>query len=93
MRLGLPFDRPLLRIANALDFSMMKDGSGNNSKRKGNCLVSNRKHSAWFAVGVYLSCFPLLFLTYSVFYVLTLTYFYDNIRAFFAQRCTYRDSK
>lgn len=40
-RLGLPFDRPLLRIANALDFSMMKDGSGNNSKRKGPSLLKD----------------------------------------------------
>ncbi|KAJ6760828.1 hypothetical protein OIU79_025637 [Salix purpurea] len=41
MRLGLPFDRPLLRIANALDFSMMKDGSGNSSKRKGPSLLKD----------------------------------------------------
>ncbi|CAK7336595.1 unnamed protein product [Dovyalis caffra] len=41
VRLGLPFDRPLLRIANALDFSMMKDGSGNSSKRKGPSLLKD----------------------------------------------------
>uniref|UniRef100_A0A6N2K6G3 Ufm1-specific protease n=1 Tax=Salix viminalis TaxID=40686 RepID=A0A6N2K6G3_SALVM len=52
MRLGLPFDRPLLRIANALDFSMMKDGSGNSSKRKGPSLLKDSQEalSLWFKV-------------------------------------------
>ncbi|KAK9278466.1 hypothetical protein L1049_028031 [Liquidambar formosana] len=35
MRLGLPSDRPLLRIANALDLSMTKDSARSNSIRMG----------------------------------------------------------
>ncbi|GAV62557.1 Peptidase_C78 domain-containing protein [Cephalotus follicularis] len=35
LRLGLPLDRPLLRIANALDFSMVKDGSRSTLTQKG----------------------------------------------------------
>ncbi|XP_065874072.1 probable Ufm1-specific protease [Euphorbia lathyris] len=41
MRLGLPFDRPLLRVANALDFSLTKDISGSNLRRKGNSLLKD----------------------------------------------------
>ncbi|WCJ36184.1 Ufm1-specific protease 2 [Euphorbia peplus] len=41
MRLGLPFDRPLLRVANALDFSATKDISGRNSRRKGYSLLKD----------------------------------------------------
>ncbi|MED6124169.1 hypothetical protein PIB30_056579 [Stylosanthes scabra] len=37
-RLGLPFDRPLLRIANALDFSKLKNG-GLVSQQKGSTLL------------------------------------------------------
>ncbi|XP_057727116.1 probable Ufm1-specific protease isoform X2 [Arachis stenosperma] len=37
-RLGLPFDRPLLRIANALDFSKLKNG-GLGSQQKGSTLL------------------------------------------------------
>ncbi|EEF51875.1 probable Ufm1-specific protease [Ricinus communis] len=41
LRLGLPFDRPLLRVANALDFSTAKDSSGGNSRRKGLSLLKD----------------------------------------------------
>ncbi|KAK2648028.1 hypothetical protein Ddye_015517 [Dipteronia dyeriana] len=41
LRMGLPFDRPLLRIANALDLSTTKDGSRNNSSRKGSLLLKD----------------------------------------------------
>ncbi|KAF2293237.1 hypothetical protein GH714_040593 [Hevea brasiliensis] len=41
LRLGLPFDRPLLRVANALDFSTLKDNSGSNSRRKGLSLLKD----------------------------------------------------
>lgn len=37
-RLGLPYDRPLLRIANALDFSKLKN-SGTISLQKGNLYI------------------------------------------------------
>ncbi|XP_058749103.1 probable Ufm1-specific protease [Vicia villosa] len=37
-RLGLPYDRPLLRIANALDFSKLKNG-GSVSPQKGSSLL------------------------------------------------------
>lgn len=33
LRLGLPLDRPLLRTANALDFSVNDDSRGNIKKR------------------------------------------------------------
>lgn len=35
-RLGLPFDRPLLRIANAINLSITKESTKNNYIRKGN---------------------------------------------------------
>ena len=38
LRLGLPFDRPLLRIANALDFSTLRDGVRSDPTRKGNLI-------------------------------------------------------
>ncbi|RVW13377.1 putative Ufm1-specific protease [Vitis vinifera] len=38
-RLGLPFDRPLLRIANALNLSTTKDSAKSNSIRKGSSLL------------------------------------------------------
>jgi len=38
-RLGLPYDRPLLRIANALDFSKLKN-SGIVSQQKGSSRIS-----------------------------------------------------
>ncbi|KAJ9163838.1 hypothetical protein P3X46_023466 [Hevea brasiliensis] len=41
LRLGLPFDRPLLRVANALDFSTLNDNSGSNSRRKGLSLLKD----------------------------------------------------
>ncbi|XP_031281120.1 probable Ufm1-specific protease, partial [Pistacia vera] len=41
LRLGLPFDRPLMRIANALDLSITKDGSRSNSLRKGSSLLKD----------------------------------------------------
>ncbi|KAJ0106533.1 hypothetical protein Patl1_18203 [Pistacia atlantica] len=41
LRLGLPFDRPLMRIANALDLSNTKDGSRSNSLRKGSSLLKD----------------------------------------------------
>ncbi|KAK6261862.1 hypothetical protein QUC31_007678 [Theobroma cacao] len=40
LRLGLPFDRPLIRIANALDLST-KDRSSNSSTRKGSSLLKD----------------------------------------------------
>lgn len=40
LRLGLPFDRPLLRIVNAISLSRTKDNSMGNSTQKGNCAVS-----------------------------------------------------
>ncbi|KAK2987706.1 hypothetical protein RJ640_030293, partial [Escallonia rubra] len=40
LRLGLPFDRPLLRIANAINLSLTKSGATRNSTRKGNHSVS-----------------------------------------------------
>lgn len=40
LRLGLPFDRPLLRIANALDLSR-KDRSSDISTRKGSSLLKD----------------------------------------------------
>ncbi|KAK4264456.1 hypothetical protein QN277_025630 [Acacia crassicarpa] len=39
-RLGLPYDRPLLRIANALDFSRLKS-SGSESLQKGSTLLKD----------------------------------------------------
>ncbi|KAJ8773270.1 hypothetical protein K2173_028447 [Erythroxylum novogranatense] len=36
LRLGLPFNRPLLRIANALNFNLVKDSVESKSRRKGN---------------------------------------------------------
>ncbi|OAY47884.1 probable Ufm1-specific protease isoform X1 [Manihot esculenta] len=41
LRLGLPFDRPLLRVANALDFSKVKDNSGSNLRQKGLSLLKD----------------------------------------------------
>ncbi|XP_050224687.1 probable Ufm1-specific protease isoform X2 [Mercurialis annua] len=41
LRLGLPYDRPLLRVANALDFSMVKDSSVVKSRRKGSFLLKD----------------------------------------------------
>ncbi|KAJ8761497.1 hypothetical protein K2173_001631 [Erythroxylum novogranatense] len=35
LRLGLPFNRPLLRIANALNFNLVKDSVGSKSRGKG----------------------------------------------------------
>lgn len=35
MRLGLPFDRPLLRIANAINLSQSSGKARNSSKQKG----------------------------------------------------------
>ncbi|CAN0900887.1 Probable Ufm1-specific protease [Linum grandiflorum] len=40
-RLGLPVDRPLLRIANALSFSGVKDNTIRNSGRKGTSLLKD----------------------------------------------------
>ncbi|XP_057971758.1 probable Ufm1-specific protease isoform X2 [Malania oleifera] len=39
LRLGLPLDRPLLRIVNALNFSVNNESMGNNSTRKGSILL------------------------------------------------------
>ncbi|CAN6585478.1 unnamed protein product [Malus baccata var. baccata] len=41
LRLGLPFDRPLLRIANALDFSTLRDGVRSDATRKGSTLLKD----------------------------------------------------
>ncbi|KAF5730911.1 Ufm1-specific protease isoform X1 [Tripterygium wilfordii] len=41
LRLGLPFDRPLLRIANAFDLYMMKGSSRGSSIRKGSYLLKD----------------------------------------------------
>ncbi|CAK9143497.1 unnamed protein product [Ilex paraguariensis] len=41
LKLGLPFDRPLLRIANAIKFSTMKKSAKSNLTRKGNQSISN----------------------------------------------------
>ncbi|CAM8929612.1 unnamed protein product [Rhodiola kirilowii] len=40
-RLGLPMDRPLLRIANALNFSLSNNKGSNNSLRKGSTLLKD----------------------------------------------------
>ncbi|CAN1136560.1 Probable Ufm1-specific protease [Linum perenne] len=40
-RLGLPVDRPLLRIANALNFSSVKDNAAKNFGRKGTSLLKD----------------------------------------------------
>lgn len=40
-RLGLPFDRPLLRIANAINFSSTKDNTKDKSYLKGSSLLKN----------------------------------------------------
>ncbi|CAN6713734.1 unnamed protein product [Malus baccata var. baccata] len=41
LRLGLPFDRPLLRIANALDFSTSRDVLRSDAKWKGSSLLKD----------------------------------------------------
>ncbi|KAM2820206.1 hypothetical protein PS2_038532 [Malus domestica] len=41
LRLGLPFDRPLLRIANALDFSTSSDVVRSDAKWKGSSLLKD----------------------------------------------------
>lgn len=41
LRLGLPFDRPLLRIANAINLSASKDGHKSNLKSKGSSLLKD----------------------------------------------------
>ncbi|XP_037493175.1 probable Ufm1-specific protease isoform X2 [Jatropha curcas] len=41
LRLGLPFDRPLLRVANALDFFVKKDNSGSSARQKGLSLLKD----------------------------------------------------
>ncbi|XP_073142451.1 probable Ufm1-specific protease isoform X2 [Henckelia pumila] len=44
LRLGLPFDRPLLRIANAINFSVTKDDMKDKSYPKGSSLLKNVHH-------------------------------------------------
>ncbi|XP_059657236.1 probable Ufm1-specific protease [Cornus florida] len=41
LRLGLPFDRPLLRIANAINLSITKDSARSNSTRRGSPLLKD----------------------------------------------------
>ncbi|KAM7273681.1 hypothetical protein ACFE04_028345 [Oxalis oulophora] len=41
LRLGLPLDRPMLRVANSLDLSVKKDGSSGISGRKGSYLLKD----------------------------------------------------
>ncbi|XP_022885346.1 probable Ufm1-specific protease isoform X1 [Olea europaea var. sylvestris] len=44
LRLGLPFDRPLLRIVNAISLSRTKDNSMGNSTQKGSYLLKDVHH-------------------------------------------------
>lgn len=80
----MPFDRPLLRIANALNLSMTKESAKSNSIRKGNHLTSigrlYHEVSRWKLIDVLLDANSID--TYLV-----------NIRFFFAQRCSCRNSK
>ncbi|KAL2515405.1 putative Ufm1-specific protease [Forsythia ovata] len=44
LRLGLPFDRPLLRVANAISLSRTKDNTEGNSTQKGSSLLKDVHH-------------------------------------------------
>lgn len=49
LRLGLPLDRPLLRIANSVNL-FVRDTMKENSVHKGNCLLCTRMYFVLFIV-------------------------------------------
>lgn len=99
LRLGLPFDRPLLRIANAVDF-FARDGVRSDPTRKGNHFPLNRQLHLSVARHLFPPISPLqkekLYFFFSFrfsFGVVTiLIHSCGNIRFYFAQRCTPWDS-